>query len=50
MLREDILAQLKKWRANEDRIVLMMDANEDVVDGAMCKQLGGEDLNLREVV
>ena len=50
MFRQDILAQLKKWRANEDRIVLMMDANEDVVDGAMCKQLGGEDLNLREVV
>ena len=27
-----------------------MDTNEDVIDGAMCRQLGEEDLNLREVV
>ena len=50
MFREDLLAQLRKWRAKGDRIVLMMDANEDVVDGVMCRQLREEDINLREVV
>ena len=50
MFRDDLLAQLRKWRTRGDRTVLMMDANEDVIDGAMCRQLGEEDLNLREVV
>ena len=50
MFRDDLLAQLRKWRTKGDRIVLMMDANEDVVDGAMCRQSGEENLNLREVV
>ena len=50
MFREDLLGQLRKWRKNANRVVLMMDANEDVINGAICKQLSGEDLNLREVV
>ena len=50
MFRDDLVAQLLKRRTNGDRIVLMMDANKDVVDGAMCRQLEEEDLNLREVV
>ena len=50
MFREDLLSQLRKWRSNGDRVILMMDANEDVVDGVMCRQLSGEDLKMREVV
>ena len=30
--------------------IMLFMAALDVSDGAMCKQLGGEDLNLREVV
>ena len=37
--REDLLAQLGKWRAKGDRVALVMDANNDVIDGAMSKQL-----------
>ena len=33
-----------------DRMILMMDANEDVNDGSMCKQLDKADLNMKEVV
>jgi hypothetical protein len=50
MFREDLLTQLRKWRAQGDRAILMMDANEDVIDGAMCKQLGKDALKMREVV
>ena len=31
-------------------MVLLMDANEDVVDGAMCRQLSSGDIGIREVV
>ena len=31
-------------------MILMMDATEDVIDGAMCKQLHKADLNMKEVV
>jgi len=50
MFREDLLEILRRWRKNGDRVVLIMDANEHVIDGAMCKQLAGEDLQMREAV
>ena len=50
MFREDLLTQLRIWRTRGDRIILMMDANEDVIDGAMCKQLNRAVLNMKEVV
>ena len=50
MFREDLLDQLRKWRADGDRVVLMMDANEDVIDGVMCRQFPKEDLLMREAV
>ena len=31
-------------------MILMINANEDVIDGAMCKQLNRVDLNIKEVV
>ena len=31
-------------------MILMMDADKDVIDGAMCKQLHKADLNIKEVV
>ena len=50
MFREDFLAVLQRWRAKGDRVVLFMDANEHVMDGAMCEQLTGGDPQMREVV
>ena len=39
MLRKDLCSALKTWIHNEDRIVLMLDANEDVRDGLLSKKL-----------
>ena len=50
MFREDLLAQLREWRARGDRTLLLMDANEDVIDRSMYKQLSKADLNMKEVV
>ena len=50
MFRDDLLATLRRWRAAGHRVVLMMDANEPVLDGCLCKALQGEDLMMQEAV
>ena len=50
MFREDLLALLRKWRKVGRRVVLMMDANEHVEDGIMCRQLKEGDLKMTEAV
>ena len=50
MFRKDLLRQLRKWRDKGDRLVLMMDATEDVRDRALCKQLTDTDIQMREAV
>ena len=42
--REDLLVVLRRWQEKGDRVVLIMDASEDVIDGVMYKQLPGADL------
>ena len=42
MVRKDLLRQLKKWREKGDRVVLMMDANKDVIDGVIWRQLSNK--------
>ena len=49
-IQEDLLTLLRHWRKDETRIVLMMDANENVISGHMCKQLGEADIGLVEAV
>jgi hypothetical protein len=50
MFQEDLLAQLRKRRAKEDMTILMMETDEDVIAGAMCKQFVKDYLKMREVV
>ena len=50
MFQEDLLTQMRKWKAKGDSEILMMNANTDVIEGAICKQLGKDNLNMREVV
>ena len=50
LFRDNLIAVLRRWQAKGDRVVLIMDANENVLHGAMCKQLTQEDLQMREVV
>ena len=46
MFRDDLLTTLRSWRAAGHRVVLMMDANEHVLDGCLCKALLGDDLRM----
>ena len=48
MFRKHILQQLRKWRDKEDRAVLMMDANEHMIDGVMCRQPRNNDIGMIE--
>ena len=50
MFWEDLLIQLRKWRIRGDRMILVMDTNKDVTDGAMYKQPHKADLNMKGVV
>ncbi len=51
MFRQQLIKQLKKWRVEGDRIVLFMDHNEHVYNGALGKALGNSTgLNLQEVI
>ena len=49
--KEDLIAQLKKWRAEGDRIILAMDANEHIYDKSLGKELtDAAGLDMSEVV
>ena len=49
--REDLIKLLKTWRAAGDRIVVCLDANEDIYRKAIGKALMEEDgLDMKEVV
>jgi hypothetical protein len=37
-MRQDLIAQLKAWLKEGDRILLYMDANENVIDGPLCRE------------
>jgi hypothetical protein len=51
MFCQQLIKQLKKWRAEGDRIVLFVDHNEHVYDGALGKALSNSTgLNLQEVI
>jgi hypothetical protein len=51
MFRQQLMKQLKKWRAEGDRILLFMDHNEHVYDRALGRALSNSTgLNLQEVI
>ena len=50
MFRDDLLGALCIWRNNGERLILMMDANEHVSDGKMCKQLRQSDIDMHPSV
>eukprot|EP00956_Cyclotella_meneghiniana_P013588 scaffold19721_cov38-Cyclotella_meneghiniana.AAC.6 len=49
MFDSDLLNQLQVWRANGERLILMMDANEHVLTGKLCRRLSDASIGLREV-
>ena len=46
MFRKDLLRQLRQWRSRGERMILIMDANKDVIDGVMCRQLRNADIGM----
>ena len=48
MFCDDLLQQLTVWKSQGDRILLLMDANEHVLDGTFTRRLRGE-LELDEI-
>ena len=50
MFRDDLCAVLKQWRGLGDRIVLMMDANDNVLNGHITRALAEEGIELKEAV
>ena len=50
MFRDDLCAVLKQWRLQGDRIVLMMDASDNVLNGHIAKALAKDGIELKEAV
>ena len=50
MFREDLCRELRHWRSLGDQVLLMMDANENVLEGAMVKKMAKPDIGLRAAV
>ena len=49
--REDLVKQLRKWRADGDRLIVCLDANEDIYKKSIGKALTSvEGLGMKEVV
>ena len=50
-LHNDLIRQLQDWREEGDRVILCMDANEDIYNKSLGKLINSIDgLNLNEVV
>ena len=50
MFQDDLINLLRLWREKGDRLVLLMDANDHVVDGELAMRLRGEGLAMEEAV
>ena len=48
MFRKDLLRQLRQWRSKGEQMILMINVNEEVVDGVMCRQLRNADIGIVE--
>ncbi|EJK63015.1 hypothetical protein THAOC_16352, partial [Thalassiosira oceanica] len=50
MFQDDLCAALRTWRSQGERIILLMDANDNVYDGKFTRRLSEEGLDLKEAV
>jgi hypothetical protein len=51
LFRDHLVAQLSKWRADSNRLIVCLDANEDIHRKSLGKALTGTDgLSMKEVV
>jgi len=50
MFRDNLCTVLQQWRGLGDIIILMMDANDKVLDGTLSKMLAEEGIEMKEAV
>ena len=50
MFCDNLCDVLKTWRSMGDRIILMMDANDNVFNGKLSKQLADNLIEMKEAV
>ena len=50
MFEDDLCQALAQWRAQGDRLILMMDANSNVHSGKFARRLAGDDIEMKEGV
>ena len=50
MFRNDLLDAIKQWRSQGDRIILMIDANENVLTGQLADSLRADEVGMVEAV
>ena len=50
LFRFQLIDQLKDWRANGEKLILMMDGNEDMLKGPLSRMLRTDELEMNEVV
>lgn len=50
MFKDDLCAVLEQWMVQGNRIILMMDANDNVLNGHIAKALAKDGIKLKEVV
>ena len=50
MFCDDLCEVLKTWRSKGDRIILMMDANDNVFKGKLSKRLADKPIEMKEAV
>ena len=48
--REDLFDLLKQWRENGDKLILLMDANENLESGPIERMLKHPDLNMEDII
>ena len=50
LFRENLIQLLTEWKENGDRIILLMDANEDMKSGQLASLLSAPSLNMIDVI
>ena len=50
MFCDDLCDTLELWRSQGDRIILMMDANDNVFKGKLSKRLAEQPIEMKEAV
>ena len=50
MFRDDLVEAIRQWRAQDDRVILMIDANENVLTGKLATCLADSDIGMVEAV